>query len=203
MIAAGRTAPAAPGADAFLKALRERTADAHKQLEQMPGSVSITDPAVTKQEYGSYLSRMLQVMHATEQEIFPLLHGIIPDLSERKKSQLAAADLGFIGHRTQCSNFQFSGGTKFSVPFALGILYVIEGSTLGGRIILKNISAALQLDENHGASYFAGYGAQTGVRWKTFIDAMVSYEAEHNCGDEIIAGARFGFEMIIRLFQNH
>ena len=53
---------------------------------------------------------------------------------------------------------------------ALGALYVLEGSTLGGRIIAGMISR--QLGSLQSLSYFNGYGAETGNMWTLFKDLL-------------------------------
>lgn len=83
-----------------------------------------------------------------------------------------------------------------SVPFAIGIMYVVEGSTLGGRFILKNIQDALGYDETNGASYFAGYGNKTGSHWKKFLKELTDFEKQTNLENEIINGADYGFRII-------
>ena len=53
---------------------------------------------------------------------------------------------------------------------ALGALYVLEGSTLGGRIIAGMISRSLESIKS--LSYFNGYGAETGNMWNAFKDFL-------------------------------
>ncbi|MBS1664402.1 MAG: biliverdin-producing heme oxygenase [Bacteroidetes bacterium] len=53
---------------------------------------------------------------------------------------------------------------------ALGALYVLEGSTLGGRIIAGMI--VRQLDSTKSLSYFNGYGAETGNMWASFKEYL-------------------------------
>ena len=53
-----------------------------------------------------------------------------------------------------------------------GCLYVIEGATLGGQIIIKNLNFNLGLTAAAGASFCDGYGAQTGSRWKALCAAV-------------------------------
>jgi heme oxygenase len=49
---------------------------------------------------------------------------------------------------------------------ALGAMYVLEGSTLGGRIIAGMIARSLESTQS--LSFFNGYGAETGYMWSTF-----------------------------------
>ncbi|HEY6900276.1 MAG TPA: biliverdin-producing heme oxygenase [Puia sp.] len=53
---------------------------------------------------------------------------------------------------------------------ALGALYVLEGSTLGGRIIAGMI--ARQMGTTKSLSYFNGYGAETGNMWSAFKEYL-------------------------------
>lgn len=53
---------------------------------------------------------------------------------------------------------------------ALGLLYVLEGSTLGGQVIRKRLlSQGASLD---GVSFLDPYGSDTGRRWKTFLTVL-------------------------------
>jgi heme oxygenase len=53
---------------------------------------------------------------------------------------------------------------------ALGFLYVLEGSTLGGRVIDKQLR--LRGLSPEGLSFFQGYGEATGARWKAFCAVL-------------------------------
>ena len=61
---------------------------------------------------------------------------------------------------------------------ALGALYVLEGSTLGGQVIRQ------ALERRHGAAvadacaYYQGHGRATAAQWQTFCDAL-----EARCAD--------------------
>lgn len=83
-----------------------------------------------------------------------------------------------------------------SKGFALGMAYVIEGSTLGGRVIMKHLSPRLQITETHGGTFFAGYGNETGSMWKEFIEALTEYANKPDQGSQVIEGAIAGFDMI-------
>jgi len=186
----------------FLDQLRANTADSHKNLESLPVSASVTSPTVTAPAYAHYLKLMRDVIQDTEKNIFPLLQNIFPDLGERRKLQWIDADLAFLNNPQTESRLPFSENVKtFSAPFAVGILYVVEGSSLGGRFILKNLQSALGYEEN-GVSYFNGYGNKTGSSWKNFLSILTEYEEKNNNGDEIIAGADFAFQAIHRHFSN-
>jgi len=186
----------------FLDNLRTATSQSHTGLEELPISKSIMNPQVSKEEYLLYLSLMHDVVKDAEENIFPQLNDIITDLPERNKNSKLEKDLEVLGHtKTTGENHPVSDGLNNPTnAFALGILYVIEGSSLGGRVILKNINTALGYDIENGASYFGGYGGQTGSHWKNFLAMLTQYEAETNSAEEIIAGADYAFNAISRHF---
>jgi heme oxygenase len=53
---------------------------------------------------------------------------------------------------------------------ALGMLYVLEGSTLGGRLILRTLADRGIADPN--LAFLDPYGAQTGARWRGFLSVL-------------------------------
>lgn len=184
----------------FLSDLKIQTSDSHKKLEELPVSMSIMSPEMKIEDYTYYLSLMHDVHNDTETLIFPLFSDLIEDLEHRRKKQLIENDLLFLNSNKTDSEkvFQTEG---ISIPFALGILYVVEGSTLGGRFILKNVSKFPELSGDKGVSYFNGYGERTGSFWKLFLNFLSEYEQKHDCGDAIIEGAIFAFDSIYKHFD--
>jgi len=187
----------------FLEKLRHATAQAHQDLENLPLSASIINPEVTNIQYTAYLQLMRDVVYDTEQNIFPLLENIVPDMEARRKANYISADLKYLEHNSSTlgSKPVTEGTENISPAFALGIMYVVEGSSLGGRVILKNINAVLGYDAEKGASYFSGYGGQTGSHWKGFLAALTDFENKTGNGDAIIAGANHTFNAINTHFR--
>ncbi|UZD23456.1 biliverdin-producing heme oxygenase [Algoriphagus halophytocola] len=185
----------------FPKRLKEYTSKAHQELEELPLSKAILDPNLQLSEYLLYLDLMHDVHLAMEQSVFPVLTSEIPDIAQRKKTHLLNNDfraLGFakIKPRAMVDFWEKS----YSKSFAMGMLYVIEGSTLGGKVIFSHVQKNLALDAESGASYFSGYAAQTGLFWKRFIAELTAYEEKSVEGEEIISGANHAFSQIKQHF---
>ena len=49
---------------------------------------------------------------------------------------------------------------------------MLEGATLGGQILRREIAARLNLDADNGAAFLDVYGAATGRRWREFIEYL-------------------------------
>ena len=185
----------------FLNNLRSQTLHLHTQLEQLPASIKLTSSNLLIEDYIHYLQLMQPVIYHTEQYIFPLIKDVIDDVDERKKYQLLQNDLNYLQAKNSSAQFIFNTDKETDVAFALGIMYVIEGSTLGGRIILKNVQQVLGLNENNGASYFAGYQQKTSSLWKRFLDMLSSYQTTNKKEQKIIAGANAAFTSIFNFMQ--
>lgn len=187
----------------FLAKLRTTTLPAHKQLESLPLSEKIISPDITKEEYALYLALMSRIVADIEQHIFPQIADILPDIAQRRKSELIQADLQFLSPEQTFTDFPLQDtGYTFSPSFAMGLMYVIEGSTLGGRVILKNTEKTLGFNADEGGKYFAGYGARTGPLWKSFIETYTTFAETHN-EEEIIAGAELAFTTIHNYLRKH
>jgi heme oxygenase len=79
---------------------------------------------------------------------------------------------------------------------ALGSLYVLEGSTLGGRVISRALKGAPWLPEG-GIGYFDPYGPRTGQMWQDFRDYAAA-RSTPAADAEMLAAARATFERLYR-----
>jgi heme oxygenase len=64
---------------------------------------------------------------------------------------------------------------------ALGCLYVVEGSTLGGRVLARWITGRLGYERHRGASGFAADARGTAQRWRAFgavVEAWIARAPE-------------------------
>ncbi|RYU93364.1 biliverdin-producing heme oxygenase [Emticicia agri] len=186
----------------ILTQLRTQTSTLHSALEQTSLSVALLNEHVAQENYVAYLQKMREIVAFYEAEVFPALNDALPDLQKREKLPLIDEDLSYLSSDISgLPIFSASGEQNSSVGYALGCMYVMEGSTLGGKVILKHISKTLGINPEQGGSYFDGYGDQTGQYWKTFLHILQEYSATHDCDDEIITGAKDTFISIKNYFE--
>jgi len=96
----------------------------------------------------------------------------LPDYPFRRKTAAMLDDLKSIGSRIPVLadiDALPPIGNHFQ---ALGALYVIEGSTLGGQIICKMLRAQMISDDPKGLSFFSGYQDQTYEMWSVFKETV-------------------------------
>lgn len=76
-----------------------------------------------------------------------------------------------------------------SFPEALGALYVLEGSTLGGRLILKAALKTPGVKESGAHKFYEGYGDETGRMWMEIINQLNAETFSDQERQETINGA--------------
>jgi heme oxygenase len=163
--------------------LREATRDAHEQMEQ---SLNLFHPEFTIEDY-QHLLRQWYGFHAAWEPASAALFGeaMADFLQVRRKLPLLADDLGDLEPAAPAPIMWTDRSD------ALGTLYVIEGSTLGGQLITR------KLQDRYGvsSSFFASYGPDIGRRWqetKQLLDRP-PFEVEDA---KVIDGARRTFEFL-------
>jgi heme oxygenase len=169
--------------------LRAATRQDHDRLE---GSLGLLDEGLGLDGYRNVLARFHGFWRGWEPRVAELLRDAA--LTEpRRRQHLLAQDLAALGMTKAeltalpvCPPPSLDGAAA-----ALGSLYVMEGSTLGGAVIRRHVARRLGLDRDSGCAYFSGYGAATGAMWRSFLarlDAQPAAEAER-----IAAGASATF----------
>jgi len=78
-----------------------------------------------------------------------------------------------------------------SLGEALGRMYVLEGSTLGGRVIRKAVEG--RGEGMTGLSFLDPYGDQVGARWRAFLAVLDRHARAPADLDAMVLGARAGF----------
>lgn len=189
--------------EVFHERLRQLTAPQHKKLESHPLSKSLIQLSISLDGYADYLIAMSGIMKEYDSVILPYLSNIIPDTQIRRKSEAIGSDISWLEE----NGVSIRKNEIFRMPelnnhaTAMGVAYVLEGSTLGGRIIIKHLQRFFPVTEIDGARFFAGYGNETGVRWKQFIDSLTNFAIKEKCENDIIAGAQVCFDSIYNHFD--
>lgn len=187
----------------FLIELRKETEENHRKLEAAPLSKLLLSEEVSTEDYTRYLHYMREVITYHEQNVIPLIAQYFPDMAQRSKLNAIEEDLRTLPASNQIGETYHPSTTWATVPFAMGYMYVMEGSTLGGRILLKHIKEKLGFDEHNGARFFSGYGDVTGRYWKTFLDIFSRYAIKGNHAQEVIEGAKAAFSSIENYFSRY
>lgn len=151
--------------------LKEITQENHLNLERklVAKMKLISAPS----EYGALLSAFYSFFGGLELGIERYLgENEFPDYGKRRKSSAIAADLTSLGYTPP----ELAGENELPLIQnkyqALGCLYVIEGSTLGGRMISKMLMPRLPEEATGAFTFFQGYGDQTMPMWLLFKEYL-------------------------------
>jgi heme oxygenase len=160
----------------MIKYLREGTEVLHQELERI--LIPRIKQTNTKAGYLSLLQLFYGYYYPLEQHIAAHIDTSFPGGFEtRRKASLLLQDMAVI-----------NGGPVDTPPLctdipeitdacqALGALYVLEGSTLGGQVISQILTKNLVVPELPQAlSFFQGYGADTQTMWDSFVHYLDGY----------------------------
>lgn len=114
------------------------------------------------------------------------------DLDERRRAHLLRADLEALGARADAPAFAEPPELR-SIAAGFGCMYVVEGSTLGGRVILRYVSRELGVSAARGASFFASHEDRVAAMWRAFGEAASAYCTTEERAQEALAAAKVTF----------
>jgi heme oxygenase len=147
--------------------LRLATAQHHQQLED---DLQVVERLSSSADRRAIVLRYYQ-MHAVADAALGVWLGDMAELdyTSRRRTPLLLNDLQVLGLTApplpDPGALTIAGRTE-----ALGVLYVLEGSALGGRVIRKALMARGQ--DHAGLGFLDPYGDQTGDRWTSFISVL-------------------------------
>ncbi len=148
--------------------IRAATAADHKKLEErlFPFLQNIH----SKEQYAQLLNAFYGYIYPVQEKIAQFIdRNVVTDMDQRRNASLIEEDIHALGLPMN-GRLSTHLPNIFNHPSALGALYVLEGSTLGGKIIAKTISDKLGTTEALG--FFRGYGPETGPMWKKFTQFL-------------------------------
>jgi heme oxygenase len=128
-------------------------------------------------DYRGHLERLHGLWAPLEAELARLLPVLPPELraSERWKLPLLVKDLEALGHDAASLALlpRAMGLPRLAgLPEALGCFYVLEGSTLGGQLILRHLQRHFAGVSAGGFAFFRAYGDQVGPMWRAFGEVV-------------------------------
>jgi heme oxygenase (biliverdin-IX-beta and delta-forming) len=175
-----------------LRMLRTGTADEHRDVER---TLDLLDPALSRPRLTAVLVRMHGFWGAAETGLDEWARrspadAAAVDWPRRRRTGLFAADLHLLGGEAP-------EGAPALPPLqgtdeALGRLYVLEGSTLGGAFIDRHLSGLPQFAGVRLRS-FSPYGSETGAMWHAFRRTARDRVAAGGDADAMVASARGTF----------
>ncbi|AYN68248.1 hypothetical protein D1013_13110 [Euzebyella marina] len=177
----------------ILDTIKKETKSHHQQVETV--LVSELKSLKTKDDYAGLLARLYSFYKPIEDEVHRTIDAeIITDISKREHTSRIVEDLQLLEHREE-TPLPEPQLTMKSLSYALGVLYVMEGSTMGGQIISKMIHKNVDMNGADAVNYFSSYGDDTHKMWAKFKIQVIKIESTLN-HKEVISGAEDTFNQL-------
>ncbi len=171
------------------EALRIATDATHQALDAW---VMAANPFASVERYGRLLAMEYEIHRDVAGPYHDLaLNALIPGLSRMARLEAVRADLADLGLPCPAET-EPPLAAGVALPEALGWLYVVEGSNLGGAFLLK-AAKALGMSETHGARHMVDPEEGPAAVWRSFKAGLET--AALTAGEEVrvIAGAEAAF----------
>ncbi|CAM3631020.1 Heme oxygenase [Bordetella sputigena] len=176
-------------------ALRSATQERHQRLDS---SLRIGSPDAGYADYVAYIAALEAWLRPVEEALWArdwpasLRPRLRRDKSARIDQDLAAARA--VGERAPatpaCGMLPAVGKSR---AYDAGVMYVIEGSQLGGRMMAKRLRQAWP---DRQFEYMEGYGAELGPLWKDFMAFLAEELKSERDVEQATAGARDAFDTL-------
>ena len=176
--------------------IKEATKEAHQQLEKQ---VVLKLKAIrSNADYADILKHFYAYFNAVEKAIEPYVDNVVlPDYAERRNSSYIQADIEELGANVDDLP-QAKAPEITNLQEALGALYVMEGSIMGGSIIVQMLA---KHGVEKGVSFFSGYGQKTGEMWAKFVGALNENAQNEDQEKDATAAANKTFSNFAEVFE--
>ncbi|HWR32778.1 MAG TPA: biliverdin-producing heme oxygenase [Chitinophagaceae bacterium] len=185
----------------FTERLKTATQEQHLAIEKAYWMAQLMNPCLKQDEYIIILKKWYQAIYSFEQELRlqkEKIEQVVPDWADRQKGLLLETDFKILNEALPEMEEQKDSN---NVNELIGEFYVMEGSTLGRRVILKQLSKHSWFHPSFG-NFFSGYGAETGNKWVNFRNYLNQYFlADDEKSGQTINGAKKAFESMYRHFN--
>lgn len=190
---------AAAATESVLEQVRRRTQDVHRSLEELP----IWEAAFSnRRAYAALLDGFLSLVRPADSAVADALGSAAPEgFSATVRSDWLESDRRSIAELDRTSplrevvdDLSIGAIAGSSRSAAVGTLYVIEGSSLGGRVLSKRLQESLGIGPNSGGRYFFGHGAETAAHWCAFLAWLDAMRLDRAGAEAAASAARSVFE---------
>lgn len=167
--------------------LRRATSDIHEALHRAAPFAAITGGTATRADYAATL-RFIHRYHSTMAPLCAKAAMTLgaPSLADAHAQRIAALENDLTHFGVATVGIHDAHDIR-SADFCIGALYTVQGSTLGGKLIYRQLDSLLP--DDNGRTFFKGT-AEDGRNWRLLCDRL------ETCGarlDALDAGAHHAF----------
>ncbi len=197
----------------LMNSLKEAIHEQHARMEALPFIVALTNGRLPLESYIAQLRAMAAIHGTLEHELSLTTSDKIRTLLLDKPSRLAhlrkdlsvfdrqfIPDIEAVLDHTRKITERIRRYRIEQPTDLLGILYVLQGNTLGNAVHLPDVLRTFGNQTSGTAHYYAGYGLKTARYWKEFREAMNAIPLDQDDIKRIIQVALDFFGQLEALF---
>lgn len=179
-----------PTPSPLLAHLRRDTSAQHEAVETNRFNQHLASGTATAADAAWFLGKLYGFVAPLEARLAELASQLDPawELPARRRAHLILPDLhDLLGPAAAPPPLAAALPPLTTLAEALGVLYVLEGSTLGGQVIARQLAKAGIVG---GQRYFTAYGPLTGPRWQTTCRLLAEAATPENEAAIVAAATR-------------
>ena len=171
----------------LLSSLRTGTRDDHARVED---TVDVLRAGRSLETYAPVLQAFRSLYAPLEQALDRSPHtlAVVPDFAQRRKTAWLDTDLAALGAPVPAD---LDVPPLRTVEDVAGACYVLEGATLGGAVVARELP-----DVPH--RFFASYGSRRGAMWAAFRGHLRALDERGVDEERTVASARRTFGLFER-----
>jgi heme oxygenase (biliverdin-IX-beta and delta-forming) len=184
--------------------LKTETKPSHDSVERFAHSDKIMDHSLSLDQYRELIVSQYLLHHHLEAQLAEVLSPeqlAALEFDQRRKLPFLAQDLAEVAPGAPEDATDLLADYRLaSVYDALGAMYVLEGSTLGGAVIRRELAKNPHLvGQVADFRYYGCYGPLIGERWKNFQGLLNAWAVTDEQQDAVVAKAKETFALFERL----
>jgi heme oxygenase len=150
--------------------LRASTRAAHHRIDHHPLLAPLVRADLDRTHYIHLLQAFAWIYQTLDPAFDEALQRLYPDAGYRSSERSAwlAEDLKVFSVANDKPSWQ--PPPIASSAELVGRLYAIEGSTLGGQVIARQLELSIGVGPQSGGRLFHGHGSATPARWQAFME---------------------------------
>lgn len=186
----------------ILEKLKSGTSSIHNELEHNNLGVFIMDGSITLMQYETFLRQNFMVYKAVEDFInarYDKLPVALKPFAGYDKTNALAKDISGFSNALLPQPSGMTGAREEST--LVGMLYVIEGSMVGGMMMSKKLERCNELSNITEHHFFSKNVTDSLSRWKRFKDAMNTTSFTKAEIQKAVQSARDTFDLFKEVYR--
>jgi heme oxygenase len=199
--------------DTLMHSLKSAISEQHARMEATPFIAALTAGNLPVESYVGLLRAMAVIQGTLDHELAQVESGPVrsvlldrPSRLVHLRKDLSIFDAQFIPYIKEAVRQSRKIAERIQLYRVeqpgdlLGILYVLEGTTLGNTVHLHDVLKVVGEKTAGQAHYYTGYGEETSRYWREFSAAMNALALDQEASNRLIQVALDFFDLLETLF---